>query len=212
MYVVVEMQKIPEFSKGFPDYWLNYIARGSISENSQINALATTYVRLVEAALREYESARLALGEFWNNHGAFSMGHMHQAVSNFENCLSDMHRAISCFRRLRRHKYLTDALSRTLNDDKPQYISNSVSNVLRNIRNTVHHFETQLLDEEWKEGDFIALLPDGIEIPHQTEPGQTVKTLDRLSIGEHQIMFSDLTAWLKEMARYADKVARFQRR
>ena len=83
---------------------MNYIAKGSISENPQINALATTYVGLVEAALKEYESARLALEVFWNNHALFSLGPMHQGQQ--------------CLGRLEEH------------------------------RNTVHHSETQLLDEE----------------------------------------------------------------
>jgi len=38
-----------------------------------------------------------------------------------------------------------------------------------------------------------------------------VKALDRLAIGEYKIMFSDLTTWLKNMAQFADKIARYKR-
>ena len=54
MYVEFDVPDINEYPKGFPEYWLKSLFIQSPSERYQINALASTYMRLVEAALVEY--------------------------------------------------------------------------------------------------------------------------------------------------------------
>jgi hypothetical protein len=135
---------------------------------------------------------------------------MHHAVSHFESCLSDMHRAINCFTRLRRHKELPEGLRSALNEEKPRFIADQISDQLRAIRNEIHHLEELVMDGRLQEGQAIALKPDGPETPHAIEPNQTVKTIDRLVIAQRELQFSNLATWLAEMGRFAEKIAAYE--
>ena len=64
MYVSIEVPDIVEYPKGFPNFWIKSILIQSVSTNVQVNALAKTYVRLVEAALVEYRLGATKLREF----------------------------------------------------------------------------------------------------------------------------------------------------
>ena len=96
MYIHIDVPNIDEHPKGFPQYWLKRVFINSISTNYQVNALATTYVRLVEAALTEYRLGQVVPKEFWNTHTSLNLGAMHRSISHFENCLFDMNRTINC--------------------------------------------------------------------------------------------------------------------
>lgn len=205
MYVELDIPEITEFSVGFPGYWLKSIFMQTPSERYQINALTTTYVRLVEAALVEYQSGALRLKEFWGSHSALNLGAMHRSMAHFEACISNLHRAVNCFRRLRRDRE-QDPLSVYLNAEKPAFAAEAVASRLRRMRNEVHHLEEMVLDGRIADGQRFALGPDGPEIPHLSEPNQTVKTVDRLVIGTSEITFSELSHWLKEMCVYATKI------
>ncbi|MEJ1960038.1 MAG: hypothetical protein WDO56_00185 [Gammaproteobacteria bacterium] len=104
----------------------------------------------------------------------FNIGAMHRAVSHFESCLSDMHRAINCFRRLRRHKEI-GRLSDVLNDEKPQFARDKVFDQIRTLRDSIIHLEEMVLDGRLPQGTPFALKADGPETPHPAEPGQTIK-------------------------------------
>jgi hypothetical protein len=210
MYVSIEAPEINEYPNGFSQYWLKVLFIGSVSFNFQINALATTYVRLVEAALVEYHLGQSKLKEFWGTHTSLNLAAMHRAVSHFESCLSDMHRAINCFTRLRRHKDLPEGLRLALNEEKPRFVADQISDQLRDIRNEIHHLEELVMDGRLQEGQAIALKPDGPETPHPTESNQTVKTIDRLVIAQRELQFSSIATWLTEMGRFADKIAAYQ--
>lgn len=58
-------------------------------------------------------------------------------------------------------------------------------------------------------GQPFALHPDGPEVAHPSESNQTIKTIDRLVIGERQIRFTELASWLLEMVATAQKIADF---
>jgi hypothetical protein len=210
MYICFDVPDINEHQNGFPRYWLRMLFISSVSQNYQINALTTTYIRLVEAALVEYRFGQDKLKEFWNTHTSINLSAMHRAVSHFESCLSDMHRAIKCFRRLRRHKDLPDSLRQVLKAEKPGFGTDRVFDQLRSFRNEVHHLDDLVMDGRLQEGQPIALKPDGPEVPHSTEPNQTNKTIDRLVIAERELKFADLAAWLTEMGRFAEKIAAYQ--
>lgn len=66
-----------------------------------------------------------------------------------------------------------------------------------------------VMDGRITDGQPFALKPDGPEIPHPSEPNQTIKTIDRLVIGTREIRFGELTMWLKEMATIAVRIAEF---
>lgn len=210
MYIHIDVPDIDEHPKGFPQYWLKRVFVNSISMNYQVNALATTYVRLVEAALTEYRLAQAMLKEFWGTHTSLNLGAMHRSISHFENCLFDMNRAINCFTRLRRHKDLPVSLQQALNEEWPRFVAAAASDQIRDMRNAIHHIEERVMDGSIEAQETFTLKPDGPETPHATEPGQTDKTIDRLIIGKQKIMFSDLAGWLAEMGRFADKLAIYE--
>lgn len=208
MYVKVDVADIAEYPHGFPQFWLNSLFVTSVSSNHQIVALAKTYVRLVEAALVEYRLGAEKLREFWATHNSFNLGAAHRAVSHFESCLSDMYRATNCFRRLRRHPD-EDSLSVALNEEKASFATDAVADRFRLMRHEIHHLEELVMDGRLQEGQPFALKPDGPETAHPTEADQTIKAIDRLVIGQREILFSELATWLSEMGRFAQKIAEF---
>ena len=208
MQLSIEVPEINEYPEGFPQYWLNILFKGSVSSSFQIIALASTYVRLVEAALVEYRMGHLKLKEFWSSHTSINLGAINRSVSHFESCLSDMYRAINCYTRLRRHKELRE-LSQALNEERPRFIADNISDQLRAIRNEIHHLEELVTDGRLTEGSPFALKPDGPETSHPTEANQTVKTIDRLVIAQRELLFADLASWLREMGRFAEKLSAY---
>lgn len=210
MYVHFDVPDVTDFPKGFPSYWLQVLFIGSITDSFQINSLATTYIRLVEAALVEYQLGQSRLLEYWNTHTSINLSAMNRAVSHFESCLSDMHRAIKSFTRMRRHKDLPERLRQVLNTQRPRFVADHVSGQLRSFRNEIHHLDELVMDGRIQQGQSIALRPDGPEVPHPTEPNQTNKTIDRLVIAQRELKFSDLAVWLHEMGMFAEKIASYK--
>ena len=209
MYVDIKIPSVEEYANGFPQYWMKRVFINSISINFQINALTTTYVRLVEVALMEYRLGQIKLNEFWANHSSLGLGSMHRGIAHFENCISSMHRAIECYKRLRNHSELAK-LSAVLNSPKPSFIKARISDQLRNIRNEIHHLEAHVMGGIIQEGQPIALMCTGSETIHPTEINQTIKTIDRLAIGQYELFFSDIATWLIEMGGYAEKISLYE--
>ena len=209
MYVEFDLPAVPEPRTAVSNYWLRYFFAGSPSQNHQINALASTYMRLVEAAIIEYGLGSAALRQVWDDHTSIGLGAMHRSISHFESCLSDMHRAINAYRRLRRHKAM-DPLSLHLADQKPAFATDAIAGQVRQMRDEIHHLEERVVDGRIAEGQPIALKPDGPEVPHPTEQGQTVKTFDRLAIGGRELTFSSIAVWLQEMSAVAAKIAQYE--
>jgi hypothetical protein len=208
MYVHIEVPEIPEYASGFPQYWLKTMFIQPVSTRYQVNALASTYVRLVEAALTEYSLGTVKLREFWSTHTSINLGAMHRSMSHFESCISNMYRATNCFRKLRRNRD-QDPLSVALNQDKPSFATDAITDRFRIVRNEIHHLEELVMDGRLQEGQPFGLKPDGPETPHPTEAQQTIKTIDRLVIGAREVRFVELAAWLREMATVAEKIAAF---
>lgn len=208
MYVEFDLPEIPDNVSSSPEYWLKTLFIQSPSGRYQINALVSTYVRLVEAALIEYQYGAAKLKEFWGTHSSLNLGAMHRSISHFETCISNMYRATNCFRRLRRDRG-QDPLSIELNSEKVRFASDAVADRFRLIRNEIHHLEELVMDGQIGDGQSFALRPDGPEIPHPTESHQTVKTIDRLVIGAREVKFSELATWLTEMATVVVRIADF---
>jgi len=208
MYIEFILPEIPEHASGFPQYWIKSLFIQSPSDRYQVNALTSTYVRLVEAALIEYNSGTVMLRKFWGTHTSLNLGAMHRSVSHFETCISNMYRATNCFRRLRRDRGQAP-LSLRLNAEKANFATDAVADRFRTIRNEIHHLEEMVMDGRIANGQPFALKPDGPETPHPTEPHQTIKTIDRLAIGTHEVRFSELASWLSEMASFAVMIAEF---
>lgn len=208
--MIVEFE-LPEVS--VPDsiissFWVRFLFLGTPSQNRQVIALASTYMRLAETAIVEYQMGSEALRQVWADHTSLGLRAMHRSISHFESCISDMHRAIAAYRHLRNHRD-RDPLSVYLADVKPRFITDKIAFQVRDMRDAVHHLEKLVVRGEIAEGQPIALKPEGDEFPHPTEAGQTVKTFDRLVIGPHSLKFSDIANWLTEMSSVAARIAQF---
>lgn len=198
MYVHFDLPPTPSLSTAFGSYWVQKLFIPSTSSRFEINALITTYVRLVSAAALEYEEGSRLLQEFWSTHSAVNLGAMHRSTSHFESCIFNMNRAINCYRRLRGDK-LHDPIAVALRKTKVAFAHDTYADRIREMRNEIHHLEDSLLSEQITEGQNTALWADGPETPHSSEANQTTKTIDRLVIGSHEIIFHDLVQGLTEM-------------
>lgn len=210
MYIEIEIPEIKKFPNGFLGYWTKLVFIGSISSNPRVNALATTYVRLVEAALIEYRLAEAPLKEFWEESSSIKISAMHKSVAHFEACITDMHRAIRCFTWLRNNEMVPEGLRIILCTEKPTFIADKIAGRLRKVRDAIHHMEEKFMNENIPEGASFTLYPDGSETPVDGEPGQTLKKIDLLKIGAMEIRFSELAEWLIEMGCYAEKISEYK--
>lgn len=206
MYMEFDLPDLSESADGVPQYWMKTLLIQSPSSRYQINALTSTYVRLVEAALIEYQLGAAKLREFWDTHMSFNLGAMHRSMSHFETCLSNLYRATNCFRRLR-HDRGQDPISLESSHEKAIFATDPVSDRFRLVRNEIHHLEEMVMDGRISEGQPFGLKPDGPEVSHPTEPNQTIKTIDRLVIGEREVRFSELSDWLTEMVKNAKRIS-----
>lgn len=208
MYVEFDAPDLKAYENSLLSYWAKTLFRGSISKNYQVNALAGTYIRQVEAAVAEYNLAQVKLKEFWNTHSSLNLSAMHRSMSHFESCLSSMYRAANSFRKLRRHPS-RDPLCVHVNLARPGFATDAIGDRFRQMRHEIHHMEELVIDGRLQEGQPYALKPDGPEEPHPTEPNQTIKTIDRLVIGGREVTFNELTAWLREMVETARTISDF---
>jgi hypothetical protein len=176
MYIEFDLPEISEHASGFPQYWIKNLFIQSPSQRYQINALTSTYVRLVEAALIEYYFGAVRLRDFWGTHTSLNLGAMNRSVSHFESCISNMHRATNCFRRLRRDRW-QDPLPLMLNIDKAIFATDAVADRFRTIRNEIHNLEEMVMNGQIAEGQPFSLKPDGRKYPIRLSPIRRSKQL-----------------------------------
>jgi len=208
MHVSIKIPEVAEYPKGFPDFWLRTMFVRPVSQDFRVHALASTYVRLVEAALVEYELGAAKVREFWSAEEAVSLSAIARSSSHFESCISDMHRATNCFRRLRRNQ-LKDSLCARLKSERAAFATQAAGDEIRLMRNEIHHLENSIIEGQLRTDQPIALIPYGPEQPHPTEVQQTLRVIDRLVITGFQLPFTIVAAWLTEMGRVAQIIASF---
>jgi len=210
MRVLIEAPDLPAHPRGFPAFWSRLLPLhgGPVSQRYQVHALAGSYVRLVEVALFEYRHGCAELRDFWETSDTVKLSAFNRSISHFETCVMSMHRAIGCYRRLRRNKD-QDPLAIELNRARPEFITARIADRLRDVRHEIQHLDERLADGEILEGQSFALRPDGPDLPDPLKPDGRLKVFDRLSIGSKEILFKDLAAWLGEMCRVADRIATF---
>jgi hypothetical protein len=210
MRVRLELPELMEFSSGFPAHWMNIIFTRNRPDTYQVHTIITTYVRLVEAAMAEYRQARLFVHAFWNHHGSLQIGAHNMAGAYFEACLTNMHRAVRCLIKIRSRRDVPEDLKRLI-PEKPRFTEDRIASRIRDVRDAVQHLEDQVLDGTVPEKTPFMIQAVGSETPILEEPGQSLKTIDRLQIGSFEIMFSELCSWLKEMGQYAELISRYER-
>lgn len=211
MIVSVDIPEITKYRDGFPSHWANIIFLGNRPKTWKIRAIVTTYVRLVEGALFNYEIARQQVVRLWRTHAEIAIGSHNLSGTLFEDCINCMHRAALCMVRIRGNHESPDDL-KSLFFSKPQFTKDIITNRLRIIRDTIQHMEEKVLRGDIPEATPFMLTATGIEttVHDSKHPKQTVKVIDRLVIGVEEVRFSELAGWLTEMGECAEKISKYQ--
>ena len=76
---------------------------------------------------------------------------------------------------------------------------------VRRIRDLTQHVEEMLADGTIPNNANFMLMAEGDEVPVPGEPGQTIKTIDRLTIGKEEVLFTELHDWLTQRARWLSR-------
>lgn len=212
MIVEVNIPELTKHTNGFPSHWVNVTFSGNRPDAYKIHAIVTTYVRLVEGAVAHYTQARAQVFAFWNSHNAIAIGCYNLQATYFEDCINSMHRATLCMRRIRGNPEVPRDL-KALFQTKPRFTADAVANRLRGIRDTIQHMDEKVLKVEIREGTPFMLTADGIEtpVPDSDQPNQTRKVIDRLVIGDQEVLFEELAAWLTEMGDCAALISKYRR-
>jgi hypothetical protein len=77
-------------------------------------------------------------------------------------------------------------------------MANSITKRLRELRDAIQHMEARVLRGEIAENTPFMLTATGPETPLNdlSQPGQTLKIIDRLTLGGQEVKFEELVAWL----------------
>ncbi|WP_186091544.1 hypothetical protein [Burkholderia gladioli] len=206
MYMEFDVPKAAVTPNDFGGYWLATMFLAPPPDRFEIRALTTTYMRLVQAALVEYDAGVASLMAYWDSNRAIAIGALQRASSHFESCISTMLRAINCFRKLRSDN-AGATVTAIVRSESAQFARDDIWTRVREVRNAIHHLEEKLIGGELSEGQPFFLFPDGPERQHPSEADQTIKRIDRLRMADYELKFSDLVTWLNEMGRFAIKIA-----
>jgi hypothetical protein len=145
-----------------------------------------------------------------STHAAIPLEVHTMASAYFEACLTNMHRAVRCMIKIRSRPDVPADL-KSLIPKKPRFTEPRVADRIRDVRDAAQHLEEQVLKGTVPEKTPFMIIAVGQETPVPEEPGQTLKTIDRLQIGTYEIKFSELCAWLQEMGECAEKITNYQR-
>ena len=74
------------------------------------------------------------------------------------------------------------------------------------MRNGIQHGDEWILEGKIDVDQNHTLRADGIEQADPEDAGQTTKDIDRLLLGRHTVLFTDLARWLVEMADAVDVI------
>lgn len=210
MYIDFDIPDIDAPTNPFLGYWGAQAFIGHFSESAEVQTLTSTFVRCVFTAWEDYRYAgRYLRACFERSEGKLNVSDLYRAVSRFESCITGMHLAVRSFRTLRRRKELRDhATAAVINAQVPLFLRDAASAKIQLLRNKMQHIEDELA-RGTRSGDYTFMIaPTGpvvpLDDPHQ--PGQTRKTIDRLKILKHEVLFAELAGWLREMIVCVDKL------
>ncbi|UFX43952.1 hypothetical protein HAP47_0032845 [Bradyrhizobium sp. 41S5] len=206
---IPELNSVPE---RFPSHWPNIILLGNRPDEYKIHAIITTYVRLVEGAYVHYKNAQRLVQAVWNNHDSLAIGSHNLSAIYFEDCINSMHRAVLCMKRIRNNREVPASL-RNMFPDTPHFTKDAIANRIRDIRDAIQHMDEYVLKGEIPEGKTFMLTATGPETPvlDPNQPNQTLKRIDRLTIGDAEVLFTDLVVWLHEMGKCAESISKYER-
>ena len=211
MLIKLDIPDVPAPTDPFVSYWGKQIFVGDFSDNPTVVTLTTTYVRCVFAAREDYLAAAQHLRTVWapDPDRTMKVSDLYRSISRFESCITGMYLAVRSMRELRKRKELTARERAVICElkPKPRFLG-SAGELLGKLRNKMQHIEEELAAGKLKDDLPIMIHSTGPEIPvdDPVNPKQTLKTIDRLRVHEHEVRFADLAAWLAEMVDYVDRL------
>lgn len=166
-------------------------------------ALLENLIRLTENAAYEFMQGKELLLQFWSedDRTGVAIGVALQASSHFETCLSDTHRALNHIVAMRKRPNVLPGSKHTLPRDLSIY-KGALRDRIREIRSAIQHKEDKLLKRLISEGEPFIARADGDEVP--TEDNNTLKTIDRIELGQHRIEFATLANAIEELRMCAE--------
>lgn len=209
MILAERIPELSEYPSGFPGYWLSLIFTDKLDSSYVAKALVTNYVRHVESAYSHYRNGRSEALKFINHDGSsIPLYAFLNSSSEFEGCIGNMHRAGQCMRGIVRNLAVPQPI-RDLFQPKPAFIQPQIADRIRDLRHSVQHTYEKIAKGHISNDSPFVLAIDGEEVPvpESDQPGQTLKTFDRLRIGSEFITFSDLKSVLAEMGHCAERLA-----
>jgi len=103
---------------------------------------------------------------------------MNRAISHFETCVSNMHRAIKCFQRIRGDRE-REPLTHHLRTGKVTFASAAIADKFRIIRNEIHHLEEEVMERRITDGQRFVLSVDGHKLLIQlSQTGLFIRWID----------------------------------
>lgn len=204
---VLDLPAIEEYKGGFAAFHIKYGLIGSISLDTKVNAWSMHFIRLTDSALQEYRRGSERLLEFIARRSDDFMVSFTRSASHFEHCVTSLHRAILHLQMLLKESK-DSAVASFLKEHAPPVASDAnVIAKLKKFRHFIHHVDERLLHGEIQDGEWVALRPNGPELPDPEREGHLIRIFDRLSINNQDILFRDLAKWLQEMATTAQALA-----
>lgn len=167
---------------------------GGGSRDHTAHVLLTNAVRLLDAAICDYELGRAEVMKFHSRDPSeFAIGYVMRATTHFESCIWHFERFIKHARALRSLKNAEMEL-RVLIPKSLSFFAQDSEHEITQLRNTLAHLEGAALRGELPQGTKIALLP--LE--------------DGLTISSHKILWGPLAEWLSEAHKCVETLANFR--
>lgn len=169
---------------------LNRAFGGSGQLEYQARAFHSGFVRTMDKAIFEYESARKCLDRAIARN--YRIANYFRCLAHLETCVNSIKRAISFLERLKRclRDLPVERMTRKLIE--------SHFNNIRNVRDTVEHIDEHILKGEVKKGDPLVLaIPDDEK---------------SIQISNHKIRFDQLASVIRNLHTIAENLAKYPRK
>lgn len=154
--------------------------------------LTMNYIRLVDAAIREYESGRGLLSRFEETTRSTGLNLMLGACSHFEFCIDALRRSVNHLKGIRAHPDVPRSM-KTLLPKNLEVLTGTVEGQITGMRHAIQHLEERMGKGEIVRGQPLCLIPEE----------------DGLALGDRKIHFRDLAGWLQELHERAEALANY---
>jgi len=189
MKVDLKIPDLSDLSKVSLYFTVSRIFLASGPESYAQCALVANFIRLVDLAVAEYQDGRERAFRYWEPGESLALGAMIRAAGYFEDCLSNVKRALNHLKVIRSDKdfplELKNKLPRQL-----KVLRGDAGKKITNIRDGIQHLEKDVENLNLKQGNPICLMLE----------------FEQLILGIYSISYQELSEWLKELHRCATNI------